>query len=153
MKQSLFFLFALVIFAPACKKSPANDSALIPVVNVYYQVYLNDPLYSKLNYNNNYVYIENIGVKGLIVANVGGIYYALERDCPYNPNDACAKVAVESTLITIRCGSYDSKNKWTSCCDSKFQLDGTLISGPAKYSLKRYNVSTSPDGTTLTITN
>jgi len=148
MKPLVRILF-LAFIALSCSKS--NGDQYIPVVTVQHQLDLNDPLYTKLNYNNGYVYLDYDGVKGIIVVNSGGIIYALERDCPYQPNNACAKVTVENGGITIRCGSYDASKKWVPCCNSQFKLDGTLLQGPSKYSLKRYNVV--QDGTVINISN
>lgn len=150
MKYLFFILVAGLSFI-SCGKNSTTATNTIPVVSVYHQLNLTDPLYTKLNFPNGYVILDGDGVKGILVTNSGGQIYALERDCPYNPNDACAQVSIETSGNTIRCGKYDTNKKWVSCCDSRFTMDGTLLSGPAKYSLKRYSVMN--DGTTVTITN
>ena len=133
-----------------CSKtnSPTNQ---IRNVSVNLPFSLNDPIYSKLSYSGNWMYIDGQGVRGLILTNVGGVIYALERNCPYSSNDSCATVTVETGNTSIGCGKYDAKNKWVPCCNSQFLLDGTLQKGPSVYSLKKYYVS--QDGSNVTVTN
>ena len=150
------FLFVIFVFAAAfsCKKNNSiTSNGGIRNVPVYFTFNLSDPLYNQLNYSGSYKYLDGFGVRGIIIANFGGVIYALERDCPYNPNDSCATVTVQSPNLTVACGKYDTKKNWVPCCNSQFLLNGTLQKGPSVYSLKTYYVSQDPSTGTVTISN
>ena len=84
----------------------------------------------------------NGGVKGVIVVRQGaGTYLAFERNCPYQPFDACAVVSLDRSQLFLR----------DSCCNSQFDLRGQITGGPTSRPLKQY--STSLQGSLLSITN
>ncbi len=153
-KYFLLLLFLPLVLIYACSKNSNGVTNGIKYVPISFQFSVNDPVYSKLGFSGNWMYLDGYGVKGLILSNVGGVIYALERDCPYNPNDTCALCTVLTGNTMISCGRYNTKKVWVPCCNSSFLLDGTLQKGPAVYSMKKYNV-TQPDPSTgiVTITN
>ena len=83
------------------------------------------------------------GVKGIYVVRQNATtYLAFERNCPYQPLNACATVTLDkSSRLFFR----------DSCCTSQFDLQGMVTGGPAPRSLRQY--STSLSGSLLTITN
>lgn len=86
---------------------------------------------------------ESGGNAGLIIYNVNGTeFQAFDRLCTNYPADTATVTLDKSTFIAT-CPK----------CKSSFQisLQGQVIKGPAKYSLKQYR--TSYDGTRLTISN
>ena len=85
----------------------------------------------------------NGGVKGVIVVRQSaGIFLAFERNCPYQPYDACATVSLgRNSKLFMR----------DSCCTSQFDLKGQVTGGPAPLPLKQYSVSV--QGNLLSITN
>jgi len=83
------------------------------------------------------------GVKGIYVVRQNATtYLAFERNCTYQPLNACATVTLDkSSRLFFR----------DSCCTSQFDLQGLVMGGPAPRSLRQY--STSLSGSLLTITN
>jgi hypothetical protein len=147
---SVFSLSVVLFIFNSCNKDN-NDDYPIPDVYVNKTINIDLPSYAALQSIGGYVVIANEGYKGLIVYHdITDEFIALERACPYRPLDDCAVVTVESSGISIRCGHYDG-SAWVPCCDSHFMMDGTLVSGPSKFSLKRYNVTRA--GSMLSITN
>jgi hypothetical protein len=148
---SLLFL-ALVFFS--CKKTQnvSNASNPVPYVTVNLSINMDLPQYSSLNTQGGYIYLDNEGARGIVVIHdFSDQFWALDRNCTYNVNDSCAKVTMETSGLSLRCGHYDAKKNWLGCCNSKFNLDGTVLSAPATYPLKRYQVNR--NGSLLTITN
>lgn len=124
----------------------------IPYAPVNVKINLDLPSFQALNIPGGFVYIDGQGVKGLVVVNsFSGEYFAFERDCPWNPNDACAKVTVEKNGISMKCGDFDANNIWQDCCGSVYDFSGLVKSGPSIYPLKRYNLI--QDGSFLYISN
>ena len=83
------------------------------------------------------------GVKGVYVVRQNAQnYLAFERNCPYQPYDACALVNLDrSSRLFLR----------DSCCNSQFDLRGQVTGGPALRPLVQYSVSL--QGTQLTVVN
>ncbi|RTQ45932.1 hypothetical protein EJV47_23665 [Hymenobacter gummosus] len=94
-----------------------------------------------LRFDNGYIYL-NAGVRGVVVIRQNAQQYlAFERNCPYRPYDACAKVSMDRSGFFLA----------DSCCSSRFDLRGQLTSGPATRPLRQYITSLS--GNLLYISN
>jgi hypothetical protein len=147
LKITLFILPLLFLFN--CDDTADNTG--VPDVYVNKTINLDLPTYSALVNIGGYAVVD-AGNKGIIIYhNASDEYIAIERTCTYRPTDDCARVTVDNSGTFLRCGRY-SASDWVSCCDSKYTMDGyTVLNGPAKYSLKHYQVFRS--GNTLTITN
>ena len=89
-----------------------------------------------------YMYFSG-GSRGIIAfRNSTDEFNAFDRHCPYEPEESCGILSMESNDVTMKC----------ACCASIFSLyDGSLQSGPAFQPLKKY--TTTFDGTTLRIYN
>jgi len=103
---------------------------------------LNLPEYNDLRTDGRYIYLNNDGVRGIIVYHPSGNQYiAYERNCSFQPNSACATVEVHPSTLYILC----------PCCNSTFDLaTGYPTGGAAWRPLRQY--ATSYDGGVLTIT-
>jgi len=136
-----FHVILLLLFISVqyqCNEDPLID--LIPQVFVEETINLNNFEYSQLNNLGGFVYITG-GVRGIIIYRKStNEYLAFERNCTYQPFDACANVKVdESTLFMI-----------DTCCSSTFSFDGIPTGGPAQIPLRQYR--TFLDHSLLTIT-
>jgi nitrite reductase/ring-hydroxylating ferredoxin subunit len=137
---SLLFIFAFQLVASCKSDAPV---AVIPYVFVYEEINLNDINYQNLKQPNGYAYVQNAGVRGiLLVADGNNNYTAFDRACPYHPQEECAQVSMHSSGFYIE----------DSCCGSTFGTDyGAPTGGPARQSLRQY--STFVDGNYLIISN
>ena len=121
----------------------------IPYAPVNLSLSLAAQEYAALRFDNGAVTIPakgpagNGGVKGVIVVRQSaGIFLAFERNCPYQPYDACATVSLDRN---------SKQFMRDSCCTSQFDLKGQVTGGPALLPLKQYIVSV--QGNLLSITN
>ncbi len=113
----------------------------IPNVYVNFDLNLNLPQYADLNHPGGYVLINNEGYHGIIIYhNLNDEFIALERTCTYQPQNPCSVIYVDSSGIMLRCGLKDG-----DCCDSRFDMEGQVLQGPATWPLKRYLVSRNGD--------
>jgi Rieske Fe-S protein len=153
MKRIPLFLAIFSLLAIfSCKKDGKANPNPIPYVTVYQSFSMALPPYNNLLLEGHYVYIDNAGVRGLLVVHdYLDQYIAFDRVCPYHPGASCAQVSMDKNGLTIYCGTFDTQGKLTSCCDSQYDIDGNVKHGPSTYPLKRYNVSV--NGNLLTITN
>lgn len=139
-------LFILIIFLTtlSCKKK--NKTTVdnpVPVVPVSYITYPNDPLNFKIQAIGGWMYVDKVGVNGIIIYRKSQEeFIAIERTSSYLPDNASAKVFVMSDNFILRDTVSDSR--WRI-------IDGTITRGPAEWPLRLYG--TSYDGNALTIRN
>lgn len=143
VKKTLFIFLWMVIFSSCKKKTQQNvTNHPVPSVPINIVMYPNDPIYFKVQSISGWMYI-NGGINGIILYRKSQEeFVAIERTSSYFPNDAAAKVFVQSDNITLRDSISDSR--W-------FIFDGTVTKAPAQWALRLYG--TSYDGNTLRIQN
>jgi len=123
-----------------CKPDLTDDP--IPLVTFPpYTINVNLPEYQELR-TSGVMEINDIGIRGVIVYRVDATTYNVyERNCSFQPNEACATVNIHSSKLYLT----------DPCCNSNFELTtGNPTSGPAWRPLRQYQ--TSFTGTQLTIT-
>lgn len=129
------FLF-VVLFA--CRKGSINND---PIQNVPVNITINMalPSYNHLLNPGSFVY-EPGGVKGVVVVHhTDDAYYAFDRNCSFQPNNACSKIEVDSSVLIFRCGETTDSG-FVKCCNSRFFMDGQVLDGSASFGLKHYQV-------------
>lgn len=114
---------------------------LVPYAYVNFTISVADPEFADLQTVGNYALVTG-GVCGIVLYRMSqDEFVALERNCPYQPNERC-KVAPDSSGLMLKC----------PCCNSVFTIsNGTHISGEATRPLNMY--STSFDGLYLHVYN
>ena len=119
-----------------------NKNGNIPLVEVYFEINLNDPDYIKLKNIGGWEYI-NGGSRGIILYRVSNEQIkAYDRHCTFQPSSTCALVSVDASNISAS----------DICCGSSFLLNnGSVTRPPATFPLIEYN--TSINGYSLTVTN
>lgn len=134
----LFLIAATIIFL-GCEGN-INVSP-IPDVPVNVEVNLNDIDNVVLKQIGGFIYTSG-GVRGIIVYRKSqNEYKAYDRNCTYQPADACAVVSFHSSGFYLE----------DTCCGSVYDTDGFPTGGPAEFPLKEYRVSQAND--VLFITN
>ena len=124
MKIRILALFCLLFFS--CQK----EEDYIQNVMVDYNLNLSLPEYSDLQTVGNYIFIEDEGVKGIIVYRQDfNTYKTYDRNCSFEPSLSCARIDSVNSSIAI-----------CKCCNSMFFLEqnGETIDGPALLPLKQY---------------
>jgi hypothetical protein len=97
--------------------------------------------YPALSSNGGYILVNDGGIRGIILYRKNATtYLAFERNCSYQPGNACATVDVHSSTLFMQ----------DACCGSTFDFDGNPTGPPAWRPLRQYYTSVS--GNTLTIT-
>jgi nitrite reductase/ring-hydroxylating ferredoxin subunit len=128
-----------VLLLPACRKSRPGG---VPLTPVDLAINVNLPAYADLAAPGGWLYLTG-GSLGIIVYRKSvDEFVALDRHCPYRPEDVCRVVVDDSQVIA----------RDEDCCGSSFLIvDGSVTEGPAALNLQRYN--TSFNGTILRIFN
>jgi cytochrome b6-f complex iron-sulfur subunit len=123
-------LFVVPNLLTSCSKASTGDTG-IPPAGSKINIDLSTPTYAALNTAGG-----SATVQSIVVANIGGSYFALSNVCTHQGGT----VGYDSAAGNFKCPNHNSV----------FSSAGSVISGPAPTSLKSYPVSLS--GTILTIT-
>jgi hypothetical protein len=128
-------LFCLI----GCQPDRSDDVIPYQAFGSIY-VNMNLPEYASLRATGNSQYLTG-GVKGIILYRASAnTIYAFERNCSFQPNEACSTVEIHISGLYME----------DPCCASVFDFTGNPTGGPAWRKLNRYD--TQFDGSTLTIT-
>ena len=102
---------------------------------------VNLPEYQQLR-SNGVQEISGVGIKGVILYRLHeSRYFAYERNCSFQPHDACAVVSLDPSNLFMR----------DACCNSTFDFQtGSPTGGPAWRPLRKYE--TTVNGSIITIT-
>lgn len=140
MRKIIIWIFVLGC-TTGCEPDLTDDAIPWQPFDVI-SINLNLPEYINLKMDGNYQYLNDGGVRGIILYYAGNSnYLAYERNCSYQPNSACATVEVHASTLFMFC----------PCCNSNFDLaTGFPTGGIAWRPLRKY--ATSLNGSTLTIT-
>ena len=141
-----FTLVPFVVLLAAC--GSATTTQTIPSISFSTQINITNQQYQALRFDNGVVTLPATGIHGggvkglLVVRQNASTYLAFDRNCPYQPYDACSTVSLDrNSRLFFR----------DSCCTSQFDFRGNVTGGPALRPLRQYNTSLS--GNLLTITN
>ena len=140
MWRTIFLLLTVTSLhscSPDLSDDPIPHDSFSPVT-----INLNLPSYTSLYTDGGWVYYDDVGVRGIIIYRQdASTYLAFERNCSYQPNNACATVNVHSSNLYL----------FDVCCNSTFDFsDGSPTGGPAWRPLLQYETILS--GSELTIT-
>lgn len=137
MKNRYLFLLLLVVLF-SCRKEQQG----VPYSYVNLTVYVNDPQHIALTTIGGWKYFSG-GYGGLIVYRKSqSEFMVYDRACPVHPDEAAARIEVDSSNIILK----------DNFCGSQFLFtDGSTIGGPAIVPLQRY--PTLFDGTVLRVQN
>jgi len=120
-----YFVLFLLTLSSCGVETP---DAIIPYSYVNEDINLTNIEYLSLKNNGGYVYF-NAGYKGLIIYHEGGgVYRVFERACTYDPESACAPVAVDASGLFMK----------HECCKSTFDFYGNPTGAPANNRLLQY---------------
>jgi hypothetical protein len=145
MKKAFILILLCSVFS--CKKNQTQSvtNNPVPSVPVNYTIYPDNPLNFKLQAIGGWMYIDNVGVNGIIVYRKSTEeFVAIERTSSYLPNNPGAKVKVLSDNFTLR--DSISNSQWRI-------IDGTVTKAPATWALRLYGTTLSSDKSTLVIRN
>jgi hypothetical protein len=135
VKHRLYLLIALAIALTACDNSTSPESVLPLPKPFRTQIFLTNTDGRALQQFPYAIYADG-GLRGLIVTynQASNTYYAFDRNCTYQPKDSCARVNIDvSGLYLI-----------DTCCGSRYSMQGDILKGPTRYTLRPYTVQFIP---------
>lgn len=123
-----------------CAPDPGDDPIpYVPFSEIF--INLNLPAYVALKTNGGSMTIDG-GVRGIILYRVDATtYLAYERNCSFQPNEACSTVDIHLSNLYM----------FDSCCGSSFNFsDGFPLGGVAWRPLRQYKTSVNAELLSIT---
>lgn len=123
-----------------CSPDPGDDPIpYVPFSEIL--INLNLPAYVALKTNGGSMTIDG-GVRGIILYRVDATtYLAYERNCSFQPNEACSTVDVHISNLYM----------FDACCGSSFDFaNGFALGGPAWRPLRQYRTSVNSELLSIT---
>ena len=132
LRIPLIIIGAYFLMQSSCEQNNQN----IPYVPVNFDLNLNLPAYTSLNYPGEHLIVQG-GSKGIILYRYTiDEFVVLDRHSTFDVSMNC-KVVVESDGITLSDENECSESKWLI-------IDGSVMQGPATLPLHRYRTSWNP---------
>src|SRR5690554_2317654 len=141
MKKYFLWLISCLFLTIACEKDEwYHQNPYLPDYAVNLTLNTNLPLYNKLQYPGNVVYVAGYGINGLLVINTGTGIRAFEATCANHGVSSCSKLILDG--VEAKCGCSD---------ELIYNLYLGLATTEAQYPLKEYRVV--QEGNSITIYN
>jgi len=128
-----YFIICLILISGCAKNNIDNRCNYLLNLDIYYEINLNLPQYSELNFISNSVYIPNVGNGGIIVVNSGSGYLAWDAADPNRTNLPCSVLTISGLEATSNCAEQNTYSLIT----------GQSIGVALTCSLKPYRVESS----------
>ena len=128
-----YFIIGLILISGCAKNNIDSRCNYLLNLDIYYEINLNLPQYSELNFISNSVYIPNVGNGGIIVVNSGSGYLAWDAADPNRTNLPCSVLTISGLEATSNCAEQNTYSLIT----------GQSIGVALTCSLKPYRVESS----------
>ena len=130
MYRILILLGVLLLFQN-CEKKNFQRNPFLQEAKFSTILNLNLPEYNKLRIAGGVVQVDNVGLRGIVVANIGNNYMAWDRACPSQALSDCSQMTLESDHLSMLC----------PCTGVKYSLaNGLPLSGTSSYPMLNYQV-------------
>ncbi len=128
MKITLFSLIVVFLLSSSSCKQRLHP---VPDIPFNINIDMNLPTYIGLQSIGNYAYVDNVGIKGIVVYRRAiDEFVAFDRMSTAPGGDTCSALFVDPDNLLILLDP---------CTPSKFSLfDGSLLTGPAEWGLRSY---------------
>ena len=103
-----YFIIGLLLIIGCAKNNIDNRCNYLLNLDIYYEINLNLPQYSELNFISNSVYIPNVGNGGIIVVNSGSGYLAWDAADPNRTNLPCSVLTISGLEATSSCAEQNT---------------------------------------------
>lgn len=115
----------------SCEKEKRRRNPFLQEAKFKEEINLNLPRYIKLRHSWNAVLVDNVGLRGIVVINIGNNYMAWDRACPSQALSDCSQMTLESDHRFMLC----------PCTGVKYDLAiGLPLSGTSPYPMLNYQV-------------
>ncbi len=108
-------LILFIFLFNSCEKQDENINPFIPDVSFEKTINLSLPNYDNLNYNGGSYFLQNVGVKGVILFNLNNSILAWESSCPNEKPSNCSTMEIQGLQAECKCNSNLVQfSKWST---------------------------------------
>lgn len=140
MYRKALFIFVIVMQLCSCQPEHYQRNPFLQEAKFSITLKLNLPKYNKLRIGG-VVQLDNVGLRGIVVAKINGHYMAWDRACPSQALSDCSQMTPSDNLFML-----------CPCTGVKYNLfNGLPLSGTSPYPMLNYQVV--EEGNLLVISN
>ena len=126
-----YILALLVLSQLSCERKDYQRNPFLQEAKFTTTLNLRLAEYNKLRIPGGVVMVDNVGLRGIVVANIGNNYMAWERACPSQALSTCSQMTLEDDHLFMLC----------PCNGVRYNLlNGQPQSGASTYPMLNYQV-------------
>lgn len=129
MQKSILIILTLLLLS--CERKDYQRNPFLQEAKFTITLNLRLAEYNKLRIPGGVVLVDNVGLRGIVVANIGNNYMVWERACPSQALSACSQMTLEDDHLFMLC----------PCNGVRYNLlNGQPQSGKNTYPMLNYQV-------------
>ena len=129
MQNSILIILTLLLLS--CERKDYQRNPFLQEAKFTITLNLRLAEYNKLRIPGGVVLVDNVGLRGIVVANIGNNYMVWERACPSQALSACSQMTLEDDHLFMLC----------PCNGVRYNLlNGQPQSGKNTYPMLNYQV-------------
>ena len=129
MQKSILIILTLLLLS--CERKDYQRNPFLQEAKFTITLNLRLAEYNKLRIPGGVVLVDNVGLRGIVVANIGNNYMVWERACPSQALSACSQMTLEDDHLFMLC----------PCNGVRYNLlNGQPQSGASTYPMLNYQV-------------
>ena len=129
MQKSILIILTLLLLS--CERKDYQRNPFLQEAKFIITLNLRLAEYNKLRIPGGVVLVDNVGLRGIVVANIGNNYMVWERACPSQALSACSQMTLEDDHLFMLC----------PCNGVRYNLlNGQPQSGKNTYPMLNYQV-------------
>ena len=101
MQKSILIILTLLLLS--CERKDYQRNPFLQEAKFTITLNLRLAEYNKLRIPGGVVLVDNVGLRGIVVANIGNNYMVWERACPSQALSACSQMTLEDDHLFMLC--------------------------------------------------
>ena len=107
MNTNRGYYFVLIFFITiSCSKERINNNPYLQNISFEKTINLNLPQYDNLRFSGGSIYLQNGGIKGLLLFNINDQIMAWEASCPNHVPSECSVMSINGVQSTCQCEDF-----------------------------------------------
>ena len=107
MSINKIYYFVLILFIIiSCSKESINNNPYLQNVSFEKTINLKLPQYDNLRFSGGSIYLQNGGIKGLLLFNINDQIMAWEASCPNHVPSDCSIMSINGVQSTCKCEDF-----------------------------------------------
>tara|TARA_B100001094_G_scaffold142795_1_gene138371 strand:- start:1388 stop:1825 length:438 start_codon:yes stop_codon:yes gene_type:complete len=105
-RYEIYYFILILFFIISCSKESINNNPYLQNVSFEKTINLKLPQYDNLRFSGGSIYLQNGGIKGLLLFNINDQIMAWEASCPNHVPSECSKMSINGVQSTCSCEKY-----------------------------------------------